>query len=155
MRKPGLFIATCGYVGYVPVAPGTAGSIAGLALYGAAGLFGGTQVEIGVLAVVLAVGVWSSAASERHLGETDPGVIVIDEVAGMLITLLALQPTWGGALAGFLAFRFFDVVKPFPARWAERLPGGWGVMADDVIAGLYAHLVLRLLLWAGIPVTVS
>ena len=155
MRKPGLFIATCGYVGYVPVAPGTAGSIAGLALYGAAGLLGGTQVEIGVLAVVLAVGVWSSAASERHLGVTDPGVIVIDEVAGMLITLLALQPTWGGVLAGFLAFRFFDVVKPFPARWAERLPGGWGVMADDVIAGLYAHLVLRLLLWAGVPVTVS
>ena len=155
MRKPGLFIATCGYVGYVPVAPGTAGSIAGLALYGAAGLLGGTQVEIGVLAEVLAVGVWSSAASERHLGESDPGVIVINEVAGMLITLLALQPTWGGALAGFLAFRFFDVVKPFPARWAERLPGGWGVMADDVIAGLYAHLVLRLLLWAGIPVTVS
>ena len=155
MRKPGLFIATCGYVGYVPVAPGTAGSIAGLALYGAAGLLGGTQVEIGVLAVVLAVGVWSSAASERHLGVTDPGVIVIDEVAGMLITLLALQPTWGGVLAGFLAFRFFDVVKPFPARWAERLPGGWGVMADDVIAGLYAHLALRLLLWAGVPVTVS
>ena len=155
MRKPGLFIATCGYVGYVPVAPGTAGSIAGLALYGAAGLLGGTPVEIGVLAVVLAVGVWSSAASERHLGVTDPGVIVIDEVAGMLITLLALQPTWGGVLAGFLAFRFFDVVKPFPARWAERLPGGWGVMADDVIAGLYAHLALRLLLWAGVPVTVS
>ena len=155
MRKPGLFIATCGYVGYVPVAPGTAGSIAGLALYGAAGLLGGAQVEIGVLAVVLAVGVWSSAASERHLGVTDPGVIVIDEVAGMLITLLALQPTWGGVLAGFLAFRFFDVVKPFPARWAERLPGGWGVMADDVIAGLYAHLALRLLLWAGVPVTVS
>lgn len=155
MRKPGLFIATCGYVGYVPVAPGTAGSIAGLALYGAAGLLGGTQVEVGVLAVVLAVGVWSSAASERHLGVTDPGVIVIDEVAGMLITLLALQPTWGGVLAGFLAFRFFDVVKPFPARWAERLPGGWGVMADDVIAGLYAHLALRLLLWAGVPVTVS
>lgn len=155
MRKPSIFIATCGYVGYVPVAPGTAGSIAGLALYGAAGLLGGTQVEIGVLALVLAVGVWSSAASERHLGETDPGVVVIDEVAGMLITLLGLQPTWGGALAGFLAFRFFDVVKPFPARWAERLPGGWGVMADDVIAGLYAHLVLRLLLWAGIPVAVS
>lgn len=155
MRKPGLFIATCGYVGYVPVAPGTAGSIAGLALYGAAGLLGGTQVEVGVLAVVLAVGVWSSAASERHLGVTDPGVIVIDEVAGMLITLLALQPTWGGVLAGFLAFRFFDVIKPFPARWAERLPGGWGVMADDVIAGLYAHLALRLLLWAGVPVTVS
>ena len=155
MRKPSILIATCGYVGYVPVAPGTAGSIAGLVLYGAAGALGGTQVEIGLLAVVLAIGVWSSAASERHLGETDPGAVVIDEVAGMLITLLGLQATWGGVLAGFLAFRFFDVVKPFPARWAERLPGGWGVMADDVVAGLYAHLVLRLLLWAGIPVAVS
>ena len=155
MRKPSILIATCGYVGYVPVAPGTAGSLAGLVLYGAAGTLGGTQVEMGLLAVVLAVGVWSSAASERHFGETDPGAVVIDEVAGMLITLLGLQATWGGVLAGFLAFRFFDVVKPFPARWAERLPGGWGIMADDVVAGLYAHLVLRLLLWAGIPVAVS
>ena len=155
MRKPAIFIATCGYVGYVPVAPGTAGSIAGLVLYAAAGTLGGAQVEIGLLAVVLAVGVWSSAATERHFGETDPGAVVIDEVAGMLITLLGLQASWGGVLAGFLAFRFFDVVKPFPARRAERLPGGWGIMADDVVAGLYAHLVLRLLLWAGIPVTVS
>ncbi len=155
MRNPSIFIATCGYVGHVPVAPGTAGSIVGLALYGAAGLLGGTQVQIGLLAVVLAVGVWSSSASERHFGKTDPGQVVIDEVAGMLITLLGLQVSWGGALAGFLAFRFFDVVKPFPARQAERLRGGWGVMTDDVIAGLYANLALRLLLAAGIPVTVS
>ena len=155
MRNPSIFIATCGYVGHVPVAPGTAGSIVGLALYGAAGLLGGTQVQIGLLAVVLAVGVWSSSASERHFGKTDPGQVVIDEVAGMLITLLGLQVSWGGALAGFLAFRFFDVVKPFPARQAERLRGGWGVMTDDVIAGLYANLALRLLLAAGTPVTVS
>ena len=155
MRNPSIFVATCGYVGHVPVAPGTAGSIVGLVLYGAAGLLGGTPVQIGLLAVVLAVGVWSSSASERHFGKTDPGQVVIDEVAGMLITLLGLQVSWGGALAGFLAFRFFDVVKPFPARQAERLRGGWGVMTDDVIAGLYANLALRLLLAAGIPVAVS
>ena len=155
MGNPSIFIATCGYVGYVPVAPGTAGPIAGLALYGAAGMLGGTHVELGLLAVVLAVGVWSSSASERHFQRTDPGAIVIDEVAGMLITLLGLRVTWSGALAGFLAFRFFDVVKPFPARRAERLRSGWGVMADDVIAGVYAHLALRLLLWGWTPVTVS
>ena len=154
MRNPAVFIATCGPVGYVRVAPGTAGSIVGLALYGAAGLLGGTLVEVGLVAAVLAAGVWSSSAGERHFGETDPGVVVIDEVAGMLVTLLGLQVTWGGALAGFLAFRFFDVVKPFPARWAEGLPGGWGIMADDVIAGVYAHLALRLLLWATSPVAV-
>ena len=155
MRNPALFIATCGYVGYVRFAPGTAGSIVGLALYGAAVMVGGAPVQLGLLAAVLAVGVWSSAASERHFGRTDPGAVVIDEVAGMLITLLGLQVTWSGALAGFLAFRFFDVVKPFPARWAERLPGGWGIMADDVIAGVYAHLALRLLLWGTSPVTGS
>ena len=155
MRNPSIFIATCGYVGYVPVAPGTAGSIAGLALYGAARMLGGTYVEIGLLAVVLAVGVWSSSASERHFGKTDPGVVVIDEVAGMLITLLGLGVTWSGALVGFLAFRFFDVVKPFPARRAERLRSGWGVMADDVVAGVYAHLALRFLLWGWTPIMVS
>ena len=155
MGTPSIFIATCGYVGYVRVASGTAGSIVGLALYGAARMLGGTHVEIGLLAVVLAVGVWSSSASERHFGKTDPGVVVIDEVAGMLITLLGLGVTWSGALAGFLAFRFFDVVKPFPARRAERLRSGWGVMADDVVAGVYAHLALRLLLWGWTPITVS
>ncbi len=155
MRNPAIFIATCGYVGYVRVAPGTAGSIAGLALYGVASLLGGMLVQIGLLAAVLAVGVWSSSASERHFGHTDPGAVVIDEVAGMLITLLGLQVTWSGALAGFLAFRFFDVIKPFPAGRSERLPGGWGIMADDVIAGLYAHLALRVLLCGWNPVTVS
>ena len=155
MRNPSVFIATCGYVGYVPFAPGTAGSIVGLALYGAAVTVGGTPVQLGLLAAVLAVGVWSSAASERHFRKTDPGVVVIDEVAGMLVTLLGLQVAWRGALAGFLAFRFFDVVKLFPARRAERLPGGWGVMADDVVAGLHAHLLLRFLLWGGTAVTVS
>ena len=154
MRSPALSIATCGYVGYVRIAPGTAGSIVGLALYGAAGLLGGMPVQGGLCAAVLVVGVWSASASERQFGETDPGAVVIDEVAGMLVTLLGLQVSWSGALAGFLAFRFFDVVKPFPARWAEGLPGGWGIMADDVIAGVYAHLTLRLLLWGTGPAAV-
>ena len=75
--------------------------------------------------------------------------MVIDEVAGMLVTLLAVPVGFAGALIGFFAFRLFDIVKPFPAREAERLPGGWGVMADDLVAGVYAQVLLRLVLWLG------
>lgn len=155
MRNLGVLTATCGPVGYVPLAPGTAGSMAGLALYGLVRLGGDARVEFGLCAMVLAAGVWASSVAERRFRTADPGAVVIDEVAGMLITLLGLHVTWGGALAGLLAFRFFDVVKLFPARAAERLPGGWGVMADDVVAGIQAHLVVRFLSWAWAPVTVS
>lgn len=96
---------------------------------------------------VAAVGVAAASQAESAYGRRDPGVIVIDETAGMLLTLAAVPVGVGGALAGFFAFRLFDVVKPFPARRAERLPGGWGVMADDLVAGLYAQALLRLLLW--------
>lgn len=155
MRKAGVFLATCGWIGHAPAAPGTAGSLAGLLLYGCARTLGGERGEFWLLAAVLAAGVWSSSVGERHFGKTDPGAVVIDEVAGMLITLAGLQVTWTEAIVGFVAFRFFDVVKPFPARRAERLRAGWGVMADDVIAGLYAHLALRFFVWASSPVTVS
>ena len=77
-------------------------------------------------------------------------MVVIDEVAGMLVTLLAVPVGLAGAVVGFLAFRLFDIVKPFPARQAERLPGGWGVMTDDLVAGVYAQGLLRLLLWVGV-----
>ena len=101
------------------------------------------------------VGVWSSSVSERWFRKTDPGAVVIDEVGGMLLTLLGLQVTWMGALVGFLAFRFFDVVKPFPAGEAERLRSGWGIMADDLVAGFHAHLAVRFFMWATTPVAVS
>jgi len=73
----------------------------------------------------------------------DPGVVVIDEVVGMLLTLAFVPVGWAGVLAGFVLFRLFDIIKPYPCARAERLPGGWGIMADDVLAGVYANVVLR------------
>ena len=147
MRTVGVFVATGGYAGYAPVAPGTAGSLVGLGVYALVRQYGGPSLEVIVLSAVVVLGVWSATAGERHFGKTDPGHVVIDEVAGMLLTLLWLPVTWLGALVGFLAFRLFDIVKPFPGGSAERLPRGWGVMADDLVAGVYAHLVVRLMAW--------
>ena len=144
MSRLALLLATAGYVGLAPVAPGTWGSAAGVCLLLLVRLTGNAGFEALLLAVVLAVGVWAATAAERHYGRTDPGAIVIDEIAGMLIALFWIPVGWPGLLVGFLAFRAFDIVKPFPARTAERLPAGWGVMADDVVAGLYAYLTVRL-----------
>lgn len=145
MSRLALLCATVGYVGLVPVAPGTWGSAAGVGLLLLVRLTGETAPEALLLAAVLACGVWSATLTERHYGRPDPGAIVIDEVAGMLIALFWVPVTWAGLLVGFLAFRFFDIVKPFPAGAAERLPAGWGVMADDVVAGLYACVTVRAL----------
>lgn len=143
-----LAVATVGPCGHVPVAPGTVGSAAGLVLFWALRAGGSPLVEGLVLLAVTAVGVAAASRAEAAYGRRDPGLIVIDETAGMLVTLVAVPVGPGGALVGFFAFRLFDIVKPFPARRAERLPGGWGVMADDLVAGLYAQALLRLLLWS-------
>lgn len=142
-----LMISTFGYFGFAPVAPGTVGSFAALALYAAVRWAGSPVVEGLAIALVFAVGVWSATQTEKILGITDPGPVVIDEVLGMLITLAGLPLGWGGVLAGFLLFRVFDVIKPYPAGHLEAAPGGWGIMLDDAMAGVYAHLALRLLAW--------
>jgi phosphatidylglycerophosphatase A len=142
-----LVVATGCYCGYAPVAPGTAGSALGLVVWVAIRALGSPVAEIAALVVLAGVGVWAASVTERHVSRTDPGIIVIDEVVGMLVTVALLPIGVGGALAGFLLFRLFDIIKPYPAAACERLPGGWGVMADDVVAGLYAHLVLRSGLW--------
>ena len=147
MHRLALMIATGGYTGYVPLAPGTAGSLLGLAVFALIRAGGRADLEAGLFVVVFGLGVWSSTVATRHLGHEDPGVVVIDEVAGMLVTLLWVPVGWVGAVVGFGAFRVFDIVKPFPAGSAERLPGGWGVMTDDVLAGVYAHMTMRLLVW--------
>ena len=141
-----LGIATMGPCGHAPTAPGTFGSAAGLLLFWAVRASGSLAVELAVLLAVTAVGVAVATRAESVTGRHDPGLIVIDETAGMLLTLAAVPVGPGGAVTGFLAFRLFDIVKPFPAGRAERLPGGWGVMADDLVAGLYAQALLRLLL---------
>jgi phosphatidylglycerophosphatase A len=146
MTQLGLFLATCGYVGHVPVAPGTAGSAVGVALFYA---LRSTQVpwaEHLAIALVFAAGVWASNVAEAHWRRTDPGPVVIDEVLGMLITLWLLPVTGVGVLLGFLVFRALDVIKPPPAARFEALHGGLGVMADDAMAGIYGNLVMRVLL---------
>lgn len=145
MSRLALLVATAGYVGLAPVAPGTWGSAVGVCLLLLVRGTGEPGAEVLLLAAVLAGGVWAASAAERLYGQPDPGAIVIDEVAGMLITLFWIPVTWVGVLAGFLAFRVFDIVKPYPVGMAERLPAGWGVMADDVVAGLYACVTVRVL----------
>ena len=146
MQRLGLFIATCAYVGYAPIAPGTFGSAAGLVVFYAVRSFASPLAELAVIAVVFALGIWSATIAERHFNGTDPGPVVIDEVLGMLVTLALLPVTFTGAVVGFLVFRVLDVIKPWPSAGFERLPGGLGIMADDGMAAVYAHLIMRGLL---------
>lgn len=139
-----VFIATFGYVGFVPIAPGTAGSLAALGLYALVRWAGTPAVELVTIVAVAAIGIWAATGTERALARKDPGPVVIDEVLGMLITLAFLPLSPWGIVAGFLIFRLFDVIKPFPAGRLEHLPAGLGIMADDAMAGVYAHLVLRI-----------
>jgi phosphatidylglycerophosphatase A len=130
-------------IGYLPVAPGTFGTLWGVLLYYLARHFPLHWFFLAtVLFFLLAVAVAQGA--EKKLGAHDSSVIVIDEVAGYLVAVAGLAFSWPVALAGFLLFRLFDIVKPFPVRWADRrIPGGLGVVLDDILAGIYANIFLR------------
>ena len=120
----------------------------GLAVWAAVRWAGaGVVGQIALVALLAAIGVWAATETERALGVTDPGPVVIDEVMGMGVTMVAAPLTWPAAVVGFLLFRVFDIVKPPPARALERLHGGWGIMADDFAAGLYAWAACRALRW--------
>jgi phosphatidylglycerophosphatase A len=148
MTRLAVFVATVVYAGLFPIAPGTAGSVVGLLVYGLlVQLGGGVLLESVVIVAVFGLGVWAAAAAERHFGSTDPGPVVIDEVLGMLITLFLVPVNVSGAIIGLLLFRVFDIVKPFPAGRLEQLHGGFGVMSDDAMAGIYANLLLRAVWW--------
>jgi phosphatidylglycerophosphatase A len=124
------------------VAPGTvASAVTAVALW----LLNLSPLALAALLIVVTgLGTWAADEAERALGGKDPGAIVVDEVAGMMLAVLAVPLTPTVLLAGFLLFRVFDVVKPFPANVAQRLRGGVGVMADDLVAGLYALALLGL-----------
>jgi phosphatidylglycerophosphatase A len=126
--------------GYAPVAPGTVGSlVTAVAIW----LLPLTPFRIVVaLVVVTLLGIWAGGRVERVLGRKDPGVIVIDEVAGMLLSMLGLPRNLPVLITAFLLFRLFDIWKPFPARESQALTGGMGVMVDDLIAGLYALVLV-------------
>jgi phosphatidylglycerophosphatase A len=139
MRKLTLFVATGAGSGFSPLAPGTAGSLVGLLLY--LPLTGSHPLTyVGLVAGVFVLGVWTAGRAERVFGQRDDRRITIDEIAGMLLSLALLPARLDVAVVGFLLFRVFDIWKPPPARLSESLPGGWGVMADDLVAGLYANL---------------
>ena len=143
MDRLALFIATCGYLGYARIAPGTVGSAAGLLIFWAVRRTASPAVEIATIVVVVLAGIWGGSVAEQHFKGTDPAFVIIDEVAGMLITLALLPVNTGGVIAGFFLFRVLDIVKPWPSRQFERLHGGLGIMADDVMAAVYANLGLR------------
>jgi phosphatidylglycerophosphatase A len=135
--------------GYSPFAPGTAGSAVGLALFWPMRGLGPAWQAMAIVAVS-ALGVAAASWVARRAGQEDPGLVVVDEVAGMWVTLAFLPVTPLLAALGFVAFRVMDVFKPWPARNLEDLPGGWGIMADDLMAGVYANLLLRVLLLSGL-----
>lgn len=160
-----LALATCG-VGLLPVAPGTWGSLVGVGLYlvaraasvrdfasGALGTLTATQLEslqtatlLVLVALLTLAGVWAATRAEKLLGRKDPGAVVVDEVAGQLITF-AFVPFASSAwvvILGFMLFRLFDIWKPYPVRRLEALESGLGIMADDVLAGFYAAITLAL-----------
>jgi phosphatidylglycerophosphatase A len=131
-------------VGYLPPAPGTLGTLWGVLLFYLARHLSFSWFLAGTfLFFLFSVGV--AHAAEKKLGGHDSSIIVIDEVAGYLVAVAGLSFSWPMALAGFVLFRFFDIVKPFPIRWADRrIPGGLGVVLDDILAGVFANLLLRL-----------
>lgn len=147
-----LAISTFG-VGYLPVMPGTYGSVVGVGIF-----LGLTQVVKGsglVAVVVVAIvvvtfaGIWAASRTEVLSGRKDPGKVVVDEVAGQLISLfpLTLFAHWSivAVIISFILFRFFDIVKPYPARRLEALKGGFGIMCDDLVAGVYAAAITSII----------
>ena len=137
-------VVSCGGVGFVPWAPGTAGALVGTAV--ALVTEGSPLGQWGILIGALAAGLWLIPIAQRLRGAPDPHEIVLDEFCGMLLTFIGLPLVPVVLITGFLAFRLFDIWKPPPIRQLERLPGAWGVLADDLAAGLLAHLVARLAL---------
>jgi len=151
MRKVFIFLGTVGGVGYVPILPGTAGTLAGVVIYlifsKVSKVFPGPFLEplsyLVMLVAFVGAGVWISGRCNQYLKGNDNSSIVIDEVGGFLIAMLALPSTLRFLLLGFVLFRTFDIVKPFKIEKLEKLPGGWGIMADDIAAGILANLVLQ------------
>lgn len=150
-----LAVTTCG-VGYLPLAPGTWGSMVGIGIYLIAARFvtGNSPLMLAVVLVALLLftflGIWASNRSVPLLGNTDPSEAVIDEVIGQLIVFLFVPfaISWPLILAGFILFRLFDIWKPYPIDALQILPGGLGICADDILAGIYGGISLAVL-YAG------
>ena len=135
--------------GFVPLAPGTAGTLGAIPLYLLLRPHG-PLVILAVAAVLSLAGVVAATYIVRDKKDDDPQIVVVDEVAGVLVTLAAAPPTWAALATGFVLFRVFDQWKPWPANAAERLPLGWGVVCDDLVAGVYGAAVIGALRVGGV-----
>ena len=141
-----LFFATGAYSGYAPVASGTVGSLVALPLIFLSAYLLHVSPVLHVVALVLAIAAacWLAGAAEQYLGEHDSGKIVVDEIVGFLTATALLEVTPGRLVAAFFLFRLFDILKPPPARYFDQqVPGGVGVVLDDVCAGIYTNLIVR------------
>lgn len=137
-----LFLAFGFGSGFIRPAPGTWGTLPGLAI--AALVMPFPTLHLLTLIVVTVMGIWLCQSASRLLGVHDHGGIVIDEIAGILLTLVFIEPTWLSLGLGFFWFRLFDILKPWPIRWIDkRIGGGLGIMLDDILAGLFAWLALQ------------
>ena len=146
LRHPASLIATWFGVGLMPIAPGTWGSIAALPVGWVVDLYAGRIGLVVASAIVFVLGIWAAGVVVRRGTAQDPGLIVVDEVAGMLLTLAATPLTWWGFAIAFVIFRVADVVKPFPANWCDsNVHGGFGVMLDDIVAAVHAGITTWLL----------
>ena len=142
---PATLISTVGGIGYLPVAPGTWASMAALPCAWFIVQLAGFLGLCVAIVIALIAGIWASDHLERVTGNKDPGHIVIDEIVGQWIAVLAIAPDFLLYGAGFVLFRIADIFKPWPVSWAEGLPGGYGVMMDDILAGVYAGIGVYLL----------
>lgn len=146
----GIFLSTGFYVGFIPVAPGTWGSIVGMGfvfLLKDAGMF----LQIVASLLFAALGVWVSDIASKVFKKHDPQRVVIDEIVGVMITMIGIPLTGYTGVLGFCLFRFFDILKPVPANLADKkLKGGLGVMLDDIVAGIYGNIVMHLVMRAQI-----
>jgi phosphatidylglycerophosphatase A len=140
-------VASFFYVGFIPLIPGTFGSLAAFAIYFPLHLYADWRIYGACIIFVVAIGVWASDRTQQDSKVIDPSFVVIDEVAGQLITLFLVPFSWYAVIGGFFLFRILDIIKPPPARQAEELPRGWGIMIDDVIAGVYGNIILSIIIF--------
>jgi len=146
-RDPILLLAFGLGSGLSPKAPGTMGSLLAVVLFPLLALLPALGYAL-VVALVIVGGIWVCGQAARKLGVHDHGGIVLDEIAGIWLALATFPPSLPWLLAGFLVFRFFDIVKPWPIRWLDRkISGGFGIMVDDLLAGVFTWLVLSAVRW--------
>ena len=141
-----MFIATGCYSGYLPKAPGTWGSLVGLLLFFLLHTLS-LEIYLAVLAGLFLIGTFAAGEAEKIMDHKDPGLVVIDEIVGMLITMIAIPATPLAMGLGFILFRIFDIWKPFPIRFIDqRFHGGLGIMLDDIVAGIFSLIILQLVI---------